>query len=181
MARPIELTQGYVALVDDSDFEMLSKFSWHAHRTDGKVYARRSYAIPGTRKKGKQYMHRLLLSHTPLQIDHIDGDGLNNQRSNLRPVTGTQNQGNAKARSDNRSGRKGVHRRFSRAKNGNALTWVARCKRRYLGTFGSVEDAAIAYDCAAIAAFGQHAKTNLDPLLYANSSHLKEAIDKGLI
>lgn len=79
---------GLVALVDDEDHEVLSAHRWHALRVKGSltVYAR-------TTIDGKTvYMHRLVLQPPAhLSVDHIDGNGLNNQRSNLEAVTHQQN------------------------------------------------------------------------------------------
>ena len=89
--KEIKLTKGYVTLVDDDDYDYLSQWSWWAHKKDdGTFYAERRYYI------GKQQvcvlMHRIIMK-TPkgLVVDHIDHNGLNNQKSNLRNCTHKQN------------------------------------------------------------------------------------------
>lgn len=93
--RKIELTQGKWALVDDADYDYLSQFKWHAVLCSlpghvVKWYARRKKRIDG----GQQclYMHREIKATPPRMVeDHEDGDGLNNQRHNLRTVTQAEN------------------------------------------------------------------------------------------
>jgi len=95
--REIPLTQGKVALVDDEDYAELMKYKWYAHkRPNGCWYAVRK--VP--RKGGGQkmiYMHRALMAgDSPLEVDHINGDGLDNRRANLRLTTTSGNQRNQK-------------------------------------------------------------------------------------
>jgi hypothetical protein len=89
--REIQLTQGKVALVDDEDFQVLNRLRWCVHKRKGGVYyAIRFISIKN--KSYKQWMHRMILPPPEgKEIDHIDGNGLNNQRSNLRIVTHRQN------------------------------------------------------------------------------------------
>jgi AP2 domain len=89
--KEIVLTQGKVALVDDRDFGRLNKFKWLAHETGNTFYAERMY----TTQDGKRHvigMHRLIIN-TPngLDTDHINGNGLDNRRINLRSVTHRKN------------------------------------------------------------------------------------------
>lgn len=106
-------------------------------------------------------MHRLVLSRVlgapvpdDLDVDHIDGDRLNNRRSNLRPATRSLNQANRKVSISNTSGYKGV-------------TWVKKERRwaavvanRRVGSFVTAEEAARAYDKAAVEMYGEYALTN---------------------
>lgn len=87
LLKTIPLTQNKVVTVDDSDFETLSKFSWHAAKRGQRFYAARREGWKGP----MVYMHRQLVGRGGLDVDHIDGDGLNNQRKNLRAVTRLQN------------------------------------------------------------------------------------------
>ena len=81
------------ALVDDEDYEMLSKISWHAIKSkSGKIV----YAAHLTKNNQRVYMHEMIIGigGSGIIIDHIDGDGLHNYRSNLRHVTYKQNSQN---------------------------------------------------------------------------------------
>jgi hypothetical protein len=93
-----------------------------------------------------------------LQVDHEDGNGLNNQRSNLRIASPTQNQGNARRRKDNTSGYKGVSW-YRRTNKWKAHIRVDK-KLRHLGYFIDLTDAARAYDAAALEHFGEFAHLN---------------------
>lgn len=156
--REIPLTQGKVALVDDEDFDRANQFKWYAVRSRRTFYAMR--AIPaGKRKQVHQRLHTFLFPELGL-LDHRDGDGLNNQRQNLRPATEHQNTFNArKTVSRETSSRfKGVRWRAPRS------CWTAYITfdrhQIYLGQFDSEEDAALAYDYAAKIYFGEFAWLN---------------------
>ena len=149
----IPLTQGRFALVDDADFEMLSHWKWHAH-TAG--VAANIWFHNGDRRT--TLMHRLLLlPNQEQQIDHINGDQLDNRRCNLRICTNTQNQQNRHAVWGS-SLFKGVG--WSTARE----TWRARIKLAgsdmWLGHFVNEADAARAYDKAAREMFGEFANLN---------------------
>ena len=104
----IQLTQGQFAMVDDEDFEELNQFKWYANSSNKYFRAIRNIRINGKYTTVK--LHRVIMSAQKGDIiDHIDGDTLNNQRSNLRFCTNSQNQHNSKIRSNNKSGFKGVH------------------------------------------------------------------------
>ncbi len=87
--KTISLTQNKVAIVDDEDFDYLNQLKWYAHK-DYKTktfYAARSVYLKNGKSTTEQ-MHRLILNPPQgMQIDHIDGNGLNNQKSNLQIVT----------------------------------------------------------------------------------------------
>lgn len=146
--REIPLTCGYVAIVDDGDFERLVAMgSWRARPSS----ARRVYAV----RDDSIYMHRVVIG-APVgrHVDHRDGNGLNNQRANLRLATCTQNLWNSAPRGDRTIKGVMLHRGLYRARirvNG---------KRIHLGLFASVELAAAAYDAAALEYFGEFARLN---------------------
>lgn len=144
--RIIELSSGLVAKVDPEDYERINKYKWCAAKHRNTWYAQR--ASNGT----TIYMHREILPGFPL-IDHEDRDGLNNQKYNLRPCTGTQNQFNANMRINNKSGIRGVSWDSSRGK------WTVRIKNgskyEYLGRFDDIEEAAIIYKDRAIQLYGE--------------------------
>jgi hypothetical protein len=152
--REIQLTQGYVALVDDGDFVRVSAYKWHAHVERQNVYACRNIQRPDG-KRTIQKLHNLIMDATG--IDHADGNGLNCQRYNLRQATPLQNNHNTRAHSDNASGFKGVVKHPPNR-------WRARIciegKSIHLGTFLDIQDAANAYDAAALQYFGDFALTN---------------------
>lgn len=130
-------------VVDDQDFVSLSEITWYAHFERGRVYA--------TSKHVK--MHSLILD-VPM-VDHKNGDTLDNRRCNLRSATSSQN--NRRRKSKGSSSFKGVS---WDAKN---LKWRASiCVGREinLGRFLSEEDAAQAYDQAALKHFGEYARCN---------------------
>ena len=101
--KKIKLTQGKYALVDDNDFEFLNKYKWCARRT-GSIF----YAVRNEDRK-TILMHRMIMKPEPeKEIDHIDSDGLNNQRKNLRPCTHQENLRNQRIRKNNKTGYLGV-------------------------------------------------------------------------
>ncbi len=77
--KNIPLTQGKVALVDDDDYEWLIEDRWHCTvNAPTKLYAARHLVVDGVRKT--IYMHRVIMGDKILEIDHIDGDCLNNAK-----------------------------------------------------------------------------------------------------
>lgn len=153
----IPLTREKVAIVDACDV-YLGQFKWYAAKLVTKTYTR-WYAARAVGPKGKQktvYMHRVILGVSDgVKVDHRDRDGLNNRHSNLRLATVSQNNTNS-FRPTNRSGFRGVVRMGKK--------WRAQIRqdgrRVYLGFFGVPEDAARAYDAAAIKAHGEFATLN---------------------
>jgi hypothetical protein len=154
--KTIPLTNGGETMVDDADYRRLSQYRWHL---DIGGYVIRS----GPRINGHQrsvFMHREVLRLSlDFKSDHWDGNPLNNQRANLRVASPRQNSGNAKLRSDNRIGFKGV----STAVRKNDPYYASICDhgvRVHLGIFPSPEQAAQAYDEAARRVFGTFARVN---------------------
>lgn len=104
----IKLTQGKFAQVDNENFEKLNKYKWFAQKNRNTFYAQRSIRING--KQIMIYMHRIIINTPPgMTTDHRDGNGLNNQRENLRTATSQENQRNRTGpQCNNRLGIKGV-------------------------------------------------------------------------
>lgn len=135
--RTIELTRGQITVVDVADFSELSKRSWSAHpRRDGKGF----YAV----SSNGQRMHRVLLNAAPEQIvDHIDGDGLNNRRTNLRIGTQSQNCVNRKITP-------GIYLRGVQPKKRKWRACIKhQGKNKSLGYFNTEQEAHAAYVAAA--------------------------------
>ncbi len=161
MVREIPVNQGYVVLVDDDDFDWLNQWKWNVQAPDSRrrnLYARRHF-YPGSGGRRKLVlMHRLLLrAPVGLQIDHVDRNPLNNQRSNLRLATNRLNSANGCMKRANTSGFRGVSQRPSGR-------WRAAisvdCRTEWIGLFDEPEQAAQAYDDAARAAHGPFAVLN---------------------
>ena len=153
----INLTQGKVALVNDEDYEEINRYKWYAVKKPHSFYAvRMSPRIQGERDT--VWMHRAILGiGGGLDVDHIDRDGLNNTRENLRVATRSQNRANLISKCGS-SKYKGVYWR----NRGNR--WEAQIgfngDRLFLGSFSDEADAALRYNEAAIQLFGEFARIN---------------------
>jgi hypothetical protein len=159
--KEIPLTQGKVALVDDSDFERLSKYKWFAtqNRKNGNWYARTTIMTKDTKCGHTSIgMHRMILGDEFKVIDHKDGNGLNNQRLNLRGCSYAQNQMNKCIARTNKTGYKGV---FFNGKKYVAKVGVNR-RSIHLGTFSTAIEGAKAYNQYVNTHFGEFA--NVSPI-----------------
>ncbi len=155
--KKIELTQGQFALVDDEDFEYLNQWKWYAHlaKTGKTYYAERNKRISKDKRILIQ-MHRLIMN-TPdnLEVDHKDGNGLNNQKHNMINCTRQENAFNRRVFKGS-SSYKGVfwHKRLNK--------WVAQIARMkkhiHIGTFVSEIEAAEAYNKKAKEFMEEYAK-----------------------
>jgi hypothetical protein len=154
----VPLSQGLVALVDQADLQrVLAVGSWHVNRGGESVYAQHSSSLDG--RTTHVSMHRFVLDAGPGQeVDHVNHDGLDNRRANLRLCGAAQNQANQPKAAGASSRFKGVTWRSGRRR------WEASIKvayrTRFLGRFGTEEAAARAYDAAAVEAFGTFAVLN---------------------
>ena len=146
MSKTIQLTQGRVAIVNDADCEWLSQWKWSTVKGRFTYYARRSIWKNGKRTYVR--MHRVILNTPPgKQTDHINGDGLDNRRGNLRVCTNSQNQMNSRKRLNCSSIYKGVYW-DSCTRRWRAL--IRHNKRlKSLGRYDTQREAAMAYDEAA--------------------------------
>lgn len=152
--KVIKLTQGRFALVDDKDFKNLDQWNWCFNNG----YAVRGQHNPLTQKTEIVLMHRAIVGAKKGHlIDHINNDGLDNRRINLRFADKTINALNAKLRKTNTSGFKGVWR----DRDGN---WVAETsfkrKKIYIGAYKSKREAAIAFDNKVTELYGDIPLTN---------------------
>jgi hypothetical protein len=153
----IPLTQGKAAMVDDADHEWLLSFgSWYAVKGRKTFYAARNVRTLVGRQT-RLFMHAALLGTKGRDIfpDHADGNGLNNQRCNLRLATPAQNNANVQGRGVSKF--RGVTLRKNRPACWKA---VIGSPARTLGCFLSEEDAARAYDAAAKVKYGEYARLN---------------------
>lgn len=154
--REIPLTRGRVALIDDDDYWHLSQIKWRLNAgLSGRLYAITSVRNAATGKKQYFYMHRVIMGSRPGQnVDHADGDGLNNQRVNLRHCSQSQNMANIAGRKQY----KGVS--FDRRSNTYRAGIGVNNRHVYLGTFSTPRQCALAYDEAAKLYFGEFARLN---------------------
>lgn len=151
--KRIPLTKGQYAIVDDEDFEWLSQWKWHALKTSVTYYAchrnRQKYL----------FMHRIITNcPKDSQVDHRNGNGLDNRRDNLRFSTQQQNTQNQRPIKGGTSKYKGVYWDKTRKK------WAARItcgyKNHFLGRYKTELEAVHSYDKAALKYFGEFACPN---------------------
>lgn len=154
--KEIILSKTQIAIIDDDDFERIIKFKWHAvqKRRGGKFYAERSFRLNGKRKNVRLH-HEILQTNN--MVDHINGNGLDNRKENLRICNNSQNHQNIPKRIGITSSKyKGVTKR----KNGWEANIAFNNKRKYLGNFKTEIEAAIAYNNAAIQFHKEFANIN---------------------
>ena len=150
--KKIQLTRGLYTVVDEEDYDRLINRTWYASKS-GNTFVARSDSPT------RILMHRLILNaENGIEVDHIDGNSLNNLRSNLRLCSHRLNICNQRTQLYKSSMYKGVS--WSKV----AKRWHAYIKcsgvRSHLGYFDTQEEAAKAYNNAAITLFGEFAKIN---------------------
>ena len=134
--KKIPLNRGLFALVDDDDYEYLSQYRWRVHKDKNTCYA-------CTNTNGLRIrMHRMIMNaRAGYDVDHIDGDGLNNQKQNLREVTRRQNAQNIHMPTSSIFPGVSWHKK-SRKWQANA---VVDGKKKWIGQYGNEEEAFAAY------------------------------------
>jgi hypothetical protein len=144
--REISLGHGKVMLVDDEDYDFMTQFEWRAKKdSEGRYYAHATLVA-----------HKLLVKYSI--VDHVNGNGLDNRKENLRVATPQQNSWNRGIRSDSRTGYKGV--RYIPDRDAYSVRIQVNGQRKYLGYFKDPVEAAKAYDVAAREHFGEFARPN---------------------
>lgn len=157
--KKIKLSNGQNSLVDDEDFETLSKFKWS---TQSKGYVCR---VKHVKLGRKSYASKMILMHREilnpdagLQVDHINGDKLDNRRENLRICSNSQNHMNIKKYKNKSSIFKGVY--YDKSRDRWAADIKLNKKKIRLGRHDSEIAAALAYNSAARELFGEFALLN---------------------
>lgn len=158
MAKIFITNQGYEILIDDEDFNFIQSLSFSKHPNKD------HFTISTPPYRGKK-LHRIIAERAGIdcsdQIDHEEGNGFDLRREKLRPASNGQNRANSKLNENNTSGYRGVH--WKKGKYGVGC-WYAQInfegKKIYLGRFHTKEEAAKAYDNAALRMFGSFAVLN---------------------
>lgn len=149
--------KGLEAHISPEDQAYITDWAWSVHRTGHSVYLRGYQRGIRNSCKNPQYLHRLIMNAPPgLDVDHINGNGLDNRRQNLRLCTRSQNNANRHRSQSKSTGVKGVHFEKCTGK------WRAEIhcdgKRHTLGRFDCLEAAANAYNDKAAELFGEFAR-----------------------
>ncbi len=153
----VKLTRGLVTIIDAEDLELVSQHKWFASRGQNTDYALRKQRIDGRQQTVS--LHRVLLNAPEgMHVDHLNGDGLDNRKANLRLCTRSENRRNSQRQAGGVSKFKGVSKRPGRRKS-----WVAKIyvgKNQYTQCFFTELEAAERYDEMAREHFGEFAKLN---------------------
>lgn len=150
----VPLTRGMEAVVDAEDVPLVSGLLWQAK--PGRKPTHTTYAATGMKSVK---MHRVIMpAPSGMEVDHIDGDGLNNRKSNLRIATKEQNRRNVAIRPDNTSGYKGVT--FDKASGKWQSAIRSDGRQRKLGRYATPEQAHEAYVEASRALHGDYGRIN---------------------
>jgi len=145
----IKLYKGQLAIVDDEDFKLANNYKWYMNK--------RGY-VKGMIGDTTKSLHRIIMGEPSGNVDHINGNKLDNRQSNLRICNQSQNCANSKIPKNNTSGYKGVH--WNKALKKWQSYIMVRRKRIHLGYFYIREQAGKAYNDAAVEYFGEFARLN---------------------
>lgn len=169
---------GLFAIVDEEDCEIVSRYRWRAKQINGHYYAYTT-VVHASGKRADLPMHRLLTdAPSGVDVDHEDGDGLNNMRTNIRHASKSQNRINAGKNRNSDCPYKGVH--WSKAK-GAWRAMIQYNKRDILvGTTDDPVWAAHLYDAACIYLFGEFAKPNFPDPNPDAVAHVRDLLSKTL-
>jgi hypothetical protein len=154
--REILTTNGKSVVVDDDDYDRVAGYKWSS------FLAGKSWYV-NTKIDGKTaYIHRLITgAPAGMDVDHLDGDGLNNQRNNLRVCTHQQNQQNTRKPDIPTSS---IYKGVTKSNRGGKKVWAAQVKHNkkhiHCGNFETQEEAARAYNAKAMELFGEFANLN---------------------
>lgn len=150
----IKTSSGKVFIIDREDYKKVSLYKWHI---SSHGYVKRDEWNGKNRKV--VYLHRYILeiNNTKSLVDHVNGDKLDNRKSNLRLCNRSQNACNSKLSKNNSSGYKGVRKKRKK--------WQAyfkfNGKQKSIGVFETKQEAALAYNKKVLAVFGEFAKLNI--------------------
>lgn len=140
--KTISLTRGKTTKIDDDDFELVSKYTWHCTE----------HGYASTRRKDNRkflYLHRFIMkARKGEEVDHRNGDRLDNRKSNLRICDRTSNSRNTSAHRDNKTGYKGVY--FDKRTMRFCARIMVSGKTFFLGRHDSAKKAHEAYKKAAV-------------------------------
>ena len=164
----VPLSKGRVSIIDAADVGLVAGRKWCALTSREKCYAVTNPPMKNGRRGGLIAMHRFIIGAPEgLEVDHINGDGLDNRRANLRLATTSQNQANRPVQRNNKLGVKGViYAPHAKNRPYAAVIRVAG-KQKWIGRFATVEEASDAFQKASREAFGDFA--------FALAMHAKES------
>ena len=157
--KQIHLTKNKIAIVDDEDFDYLSKWKW-CYTNKGYAFRSQKRSETGSKKRKGVYLHRQLMGNPSQQVDHINGDTLDNRKANLRLANHSENMRNRKLQKNNTSGFKGVW--FNKKRQKFIATIKINGQSRTIKSANTAEEAAKAYDIKAKELYGSFARLNFN-------------------
>lgn len=157
--KKLHIIRDIYVTVDDEDYDYVKQFHWFYYNTGYAFRCTYHGYVNGKQQRKQILMHRdLMKPGTGMDVDHIDGDGLNNSRSNLRVATRAQNMYNKRKQHNNKSGYIGVH--WSKEKNKWRAVIRYLNKEQFVGYFDDIVKAAKARDLKALELHGDFAMLN---------------------